>query len=107
MPSAVLLGATLAFDLKEPELMSRMPEESILSQALMWRTLRAGGFALSAPTPLAFRTTGVETRSARGAAVNVMVPGPARHLLRGRSFDVRWRTSAGEAALGTGAESSR
>lgn len=91
MTTAILLGATLAFEAKEPGLMLRPPRSSaapILSRPLIWRTLWVGGILLLA-TYAVFefkKVLGVETASARTAAVNVIVIGEIFYLFGCRSL---------------------
>lgn len=91
MSTAILLGATLAFEPKEPGLMARPPRdanEPILSVTLMWRTLWVGALLVLATYGVfAFKKyLGVELESARTAAVNVIVMGQAAYLLTCRSL---------------------
>ncbi|RCS43913.1 HAD family hydrolase [Bremerella cremea] len=91
MSTAILLGATLAFEPKEPGLMARPPrdaEEPILSVPLMGRTLWVGALLVIATYGVfAFKKyLGVELESARTAAVNVIVMGQAAYLLTCRSL---------------------
>lgn len=93
MSTAVLLGATLAFEPKEPGLMNRSPrdvDEPILSMSLMIRTLWVGALlVVSTYAVFAFKKSlGVELESARTAAVNVIVLGQAAYLLTCRSLRV-------------------
>ena len=91
MSTAVLLGATLAFEPKEPALMNRPPrdvDEPILSRSLLIRTLWVGTLLVVATYAVfAFKKSlGVELESARTAAVNVIVLGQAAYLLTCRSL---------------------
>ncbi len=91
MSTAVLLGAMLAFEPKEPQLMSRPPrgvDEPILSPILMWRTLWVGALLVIATYAVfAFKKSlGVELESARTAAVNVIVLGQVFYLFSCRSL---------------------
>lgn len=91
MSTAVLLGATLAMEPKEPGIMSRPPrpaDEPILSRALVWRTLWVGSLLVVATYAVfAFKKSlGVDMASARTAAVNVIVIGQAFYLLSCRSL---------------------
>ena len=91
MSTAVLLGATLAFEPKEPKLMQRPPREPddpILSSQLLWRTLWVGIILVIATYAVfAFKKTlGVEIESARTAAVNVIVLGQTCYLFNCRSL---------------------
>jgi Ca2+-transporting ATPase len=91
MSTAVLLGATLAFEAKEPRLMSRpprSPDEPILSRTMLWRTLWVGAVLVVATYAVfAFKKTlGVEVESARTAAVNVIVMGQVFYLFSCRSL---------------------
>jgi Ca2+-transporting ATPase len=91
MSTAVLLGATLAFEAKEPRLMSRpprSPDEPILSRTMLWRTLWVGAILVVATYAVfAFKKTlGVEVESARTAAVNVIVVGQVFYLFSCRSL---------------------
>ncbi|TWT84032.1 putative cation-transporting ATPase F [Planctomycetes bacterium CA13] len=91
MATAVLLGATLAFEPKEPNLMSRPPRaqnDPILSRTMIWRTLWVGGILVVA-TYMVFafkKSLGVDVDSARTAAVNVIVLGQVFYLLSCRSL---------------------
>ncbi|WP_149496329.1 cation-transporting P-type ATPase [Roseiconus lacunae] len=91
MSTAVLLGATLAFEPKEPDIMNRPPRdknEAILTKPLMWRTLWVGSLLVIA-TYFVFafkKSLGVDMDSARTAAVNVIVLGQAFYLLNCRSL---------------------
>lgn len=91
MSTAVLLGATLAFEPKEPDIMNRPPrsqDEAILTKPLMWRTLWVGGLLVVA-TYFVFafkKSLGVDMNSARTAAVNVIVLGQAFYLFNCRSL---------------------
>ncbi|MCC9654549.1 cation-transporting P-type ATPase [Rhodopirellula halodulae] len=91
MSTAVLLGATLAFEPKERDIMNRPPRdqnEAILTKSLMWRTLWVGGLLVMA-TYFVFafkKSLGVDLSSARTAAVNVIVIGQAFYLLNCRSL---------------------
>ncbi|TWT30640.1 HAD-IC family P-type ATPase [Blastopirellula retiformator] len=93
MSTAILLGATLAFEPKEPGIMSRTPRdpnEAILSLELIIRTLWAGGLLVFATYAVfAFKKSlGVDLDSARTASVNVIVIGQAAYLLTCRSVRV-------------------
>jgi len=91
MSTAVLLGAMLAFEPKEPQLMARPPrkvDEPILSGVLIWRTLWVGALLVVATYAVfAFKKSlGVELESARTAAVNVIVLGQVSYLFSCRSL---------------------
>ena len=91
MSTAVLLGASLAFEPKEPGIMDRPPRsqaEPILSRPLIWRTLWVGILLVIATyCVFAFKKSlGVDLNSARTAAVNVIVLGQAFYLLNCRSL---------------------
>ncbi|MBA2116064.1 cation-translocating P-type ATPase [Bremerella alba] len=91
MSTAILLGAMLAFEPKEPQIMSRPPREAdepILSPVLMWRTLWVGALLVVATYAVfAFKKSlGVELESARTAAVNVIVLGQVFYLFSCRSL---------------------
>ncbi|TWU64921.1 cation-translocating P-type ATPase [Crateriforma conspicua] len=91
MSTAVLLGATLAFEPKEADVMTRPPrrqDEGILTGPLIWRTMWVGGvLVLATYFVFAFKKSlGVDMDAARTAAVNVIVMGQAFYLLNCRSL---------------------
>lgn len=92
MTSAVLLGLTLAFEPREPDVMERPPRpvnRPILSTELIVRTLFVGGFILVAGFGL-FEIElwrGREIEAARTAAVNVVIMVQTFYLFKCRSLD--------------------
>ncbi len=89
--TAVLLGATLAFEPKEPEIMSRHPRVKnapVIEKQFLMRTLWVALILIiAAYSVFEFKKSlGVETTAARTAAVNVIVFGELFYLFACRSL---------------------
>ncbi len=93
MTTAVLLGLMLAFEPKEPEIMSRaprLPNEPVLNQALVFRVFLVGAL-LCAASFIFFELallTGRNEAVARTIAVNIFVFGELFYLFNCRSLRI-------------------
>jgi len=91
MTTVALLGITLALELKEPDIMQRLPrnpDDPILTQALIWRTILVGVLILSGSFGLYEweLLRGASIVEARTAAVNAVVFIEIFYLLNCRSL---------------------